>query len=59
MVIQFAVSRQREFEADRVGALIAVGGAFAWAAGSLYSRGATLPKRDPVDQRIVTSVRTG
>jgi drug/metabolite transporter (DMT)-like permease len=30
---------------DRVGALVAVGAAFAWAAGSLYSRGATLPKR--------------
>src|SRR5918999_1816075 len=34
-----------EGSVDRVGALIAVGGAFAWAAGSLYSRGATLPKR--------------
>jgi drug/metabolite transporter (DMT)-like permease len=30
---------------DRVGALVAVGGAFAWAAGSLYSRGAALPQR--------------
>lgn len=30
---------------DRVGALVAVGAAFAWAAGSLYSRGAALPKR--------------
>jgi drug/metabolite transporter (DMT)-like permease len=30
---------------DRVGALVGVGAAFAWAAGSLYSRGATLPKR--------------
>ncbi|HEX2046040.1 MAG TPA: EamA family transporter [Gaiellaceae bacterium] len=30
---------------DRVGALVAVGSAFAWAAGSLYSRGATLPQR--------------
>ena len=32
---------------DRVGALVAVGSAFAWAAGSLYSRGAPLPK-DPI-----------
>jgi drug/metabolite transporter (DMT)-like permease len=30
---------------DRVGALVAVLSAFSWAAGSLYSRGATLPKR--------------
>lgn len=30
---------------DRLGALAAVGGAFAWAAGSLYSRGAALPRR--------------
>jgi drug/metabolite transporter (DMT)-like permease len=30
---------------DRVGALVAVLAAFSWAAGSLYSRGATLPKR--------------
>ncbi|MGH3091643.1 MAG: EamA family transporter, partial [Gaiellaceae bacterium] len=34
-----------EGSVDRVGALVAVGAAFAWAAGSLYSRGATLPKR--------------
>jgi drug/metabolite transporter (DMT)-like permease len=32
---------------DRVGALVAVASAFAWAAGSLYSRGASLP-RDPI-----------
>jgi drug/metabolite transporter (DMT)-like permease len=30
---------------DRVGALVAVFSAFAWAAGSLYSRGAPLPRR--------------
>ena len=30
---------------DRVGATAAVFGAFAWAAGSLYSRGAPLPRR--------------
>jgi drug/metabolite transporter (DMT)-like permease len=30
---------------DRVGALVAVLSAFSWAAGSLYSRGAPLPKR--------------
>jgi drug/metabolite transporter (DMT)-like permease len=30
---------------DRIGALVAVGSAFAWAAGSLYSRGAPLPGR--------------
>lgn len=30
---------------DRVGALVAVLAAFAWAAGSLYSRGAPLPRR--------------
>jgi drug/metabolite transporter (DMT)-like permease len=30
---------------DRVGAAVAVFGAFAWAAGSLYSRGAPLPRR--------------
>ena len=30
---------------DRVGALVTILGAFAWAAGSLYSRGAALPKR--------------
>jgi drug/metabolite transporter (DMT)-like permease len=30
---------------DRAGALVAVFSAFAWAAGSLYSRGATLPRR--------------
>jgi drug/metabolite transporter (DMT)-like permease len=30
---------------DRVGALVAVLSAFGWAAGSLYSRGAALPKR--------------
>jgi drug/metabolite transporter (DMT)-like permease len=30
---------------DRVGAAAAVFGAFAWAAGSLYSRGAPLPRR--------------
>jgi drug/metabolite transporter (DMT)-like permease len=30
---------------DRVGALVAILAAFAWASGSLYSRGATLPKR--------------
>jgi drug/metabolite transporter (DMT)-like permease len=30
---------------DRVGALVAVLSAFAWAAGSLYSRGAPLPER--------------
>jgi drug/metabolite transporter (DMT)-like permease len=30
---------------DRVGALVAVLAAFAWAAGSLYSRGASLPGR--------------
>lgn len=32
---------------DRVGALVAVASAFAWAAGSLYSRGAPLPN-DPI-----------
>jgi drug/metabolite transporter (DMT)-like permease len=30
---------------DRVGALVILFGAFAWAAGSLYSRGAPLPQR--------------
>jgi drug/metabolite transporter (DMT)-like permease len=30
---------------DRVGALVAILAAFAWAAGSLYSRGAPLPQR--------------
>ncbi len=30
---------------DRVGALVAVASAFVWAAGSLYSRGAPLPRR--------------
>jgi drug/metabolite transporter (DMT)-like permease len=30
---------------DRVGALVCVGSALAWAAGSLYSRGAPLPRR--------------
>jgi drug/metabolite transporter (DMT)-like permease len=30
---------------DRTGALVILGGALAWAAGSLYSRGAPLPRR--------------
>jgi drug/metabolite transporter (DMT)-like permease len=30
---------------DRVGALVILGGALAWAVGSLYSRGAPLPRR--------------
>jgi drug/metabolite transporter (DMT)-like permease len=34
-----------EGSGDRVGALVAILAAFAWAAGSLYARGAPLPKR--------------
>jgi drug/metabolite transporter (DMT)-like permease len=34
-----------EGRVDRVGAVVAVFAAFAWAAGSLYSRGAPLPQR--------------
>lgn len=41
---------------DRVGAFVAVAGAFGWAAGSLYSRGAPLPRRPLVTAGLAALV---
>jgi drug/metabolite transporter (DMT)-like permease len=43
--LAFLVDPFGEGSVDRVGAVVAIFAAFAWAAGSLYSRGAPLPRR--------------
>jgi drug/metabolite transporter (DMT)-like permease len=43
--LAFLVDPFGEGSVDRVGAVVAILSAFAWAAGSLYSRGAALPRR--------------
>jgi drug/metabolite transporter (DMT)-like permease len=46
--LAFLVDSFGEGGVDRVGALAILFGAFSWAAGSLYSRGASLPRRPVV-----------
>ena len=43
-----------EGSVDRLGALVIVGGAMCWAIGSLYSRGAPLPKRPLVSAGLAS-----
>ena len=43
--LAFLIDPFGEGQVDRVGALVIILGALAWSAGSLYSRGAALPKR--------------
>ncbi|MDQ3670856.1 MAG: EamA family transporter [Actinomycetota bacterium] len=43
--LAFLVDPFGEGSVDRLGAIVVILGALAWAAGSLYSRGAALPKR--------------
>jgi drug/metabolite transporter (DMT)-like permease len=43
-----------EGSVDRLGALVIVGGAMCWAVGSLYSRGASLPKRPLVSAGLAS-----
>jgi len=52
--LAFLVDPFGQGSVDRLGALVIVGSAFCWAAGSLYSRGASLPSRPLVSAGLAS-----